>query len=220
VVHRALQDLVSGLKKRKFGATDKPRRNSERTSKNPRHIPAHVRREVAVRDGGQCTYVSDSGHRCTERKFVEFDHVVEVARGGMATVANVRLRCRVHNQYAAERTFGAEFMRTKREEAKAAAREQAAHARSAATEARAQVKAPAAEACDRARAAAAEAKAIAAAIQEKARGVVPFLEHLGYRATEARRAAVLCEKIPDASLGDRMRLALSYFRLKTTLMVE
>jgi hypothetical protein len=40
--------------------------------------------------------------------------VLEVARGGEASVDDIRLRCHAHNQYTAERTFGAEFMRHKR----------------------------------------------------------------------------------------------------------
>ena len=43
--------------------------------------------------------------------------MTEVARGGAATVSTIRLRCRAHNQYAAECTFGAEFMSRKREAA-------------------------------------------------------------------------------------------------------
>jgi hypothetical protein len=46
---------------------------------------------------------------------LEFDHILPVARGGESTADNLRLRCRAHNQYEAERTFGAEFMRQKRE---------------------------------------------------------------------------------------------------------
>jgi hypothetical protein len=37
-----------------------------------------------------------------------------VARGGASTVENLRLRCGAHNQYEAERIFGAEFMSRKR----------------------------------------------------------------------------------------------------------
>jgi len=69
--------------------------------------------------------VSESGHRCQERKGLQFDHVQEVARGSDASVDNLRLRCRAHNQYTAERTFGADFMRHKRiaaAEARAVAR--------------------------------------------------------------------------------------------------
>jgi len=59
-------------------------------------------------------HVSDSGHRCEARSDLEYDHQLEYARGGDATVSNIRLRCRAHNQYTAERTYGAEFMRHKR----------------------------------------------------------------------------------------------------------
>jgi hypothetical protein len=41
--------------------------------------------------------------------------VVPVARGGRSTVAGVRLRCRAHNQYTAERLYGSSFMSGKRE---------------------------------------------------------------------------------------------------------
>ena len=61
-------------------------------SKNPRYIPPHVRREVWKRDGGQCTFVSESGHRCSARRFLEFDHVHPFARGGKASVEGIRLR--------------------------------------------------------------------------------------------------------------------------------
>jgi len=37
------------------------------------------------------------------------------ARGGEATAANLRLRCRAHNQYEAERAFGESFMLGERE---------------------------------------------------------------------------------------------------------
>ena len=83
-----------------------------------RYIPARVRRAVWERDQGQCTFVTHAGHRCSARRFLEFDHVEPVARGGSSTVEGLRLRCRTHNQYAAEETFGAEFMQQKRERAR------------------------------------------------------------------------------------------------------
>jgi hypothetical protein len=69
---------------------------------------------VWMRDEGRCTFVSANGHRCGARKFVEYDHVVPVTRGGRATVENIRLRCRGHNQFEAERIFEAGFMEEKR----------------------------------------------------------------------------------------------------------
>jgi hypothetical protein len=119
VFDRALDALIAQLEKRKFGACDKPRRAQE--THCTRHIPAHVKRAVWERDGGRCTFVSDTGHRCPERTRVEYDHVDPVARGGQTTISGIRLRCRAHNQYEAERTFGVEFMRQKRAAAQAGA---------------------------------------------------------------------------------------------------
>ena len=113
VFERALDALIERLERQKLAATPKRRRN-HRPSANPRHIPAHVKRAVWERDGGQCTFVSEAGRRCAARSRLEFDHVDAVARGGEATVSGIRLRCRAHNQYEAECTFGAEFMRHKR----------------------------------------------------------------------------------------------------------
>src|SRR5213594_2937953 len=120
VLDRALDALIEKLEKRKFARARRPS-PSKRSSNNPRHIPAHVRRAVWERDQGQCTFVSEAGRRCPARTRLEFDHVDEVARGGRASVAGIRLRCRAHNQYGAECTFGAEFMRHKRDQARRAA---------------------------------------------------------------------------------------------------
>ncbi len=110
--------LVEKLEHRKFAATTQPRApRPGRASLSNRHIPANIRRAVWERDRGQCTFVSDAGRRCESRRFLEFDHAEPVARGGESSVANLRLRCRAHNQFMAERTYGAEFMRHKRERA-------------------------------------------------------------------------------------------------------
>src|ERR1044072_713041 len=60
VIKRALGLLVTQLEKRKFAATSKPRPANGRSSANPRHIPAHVRRAVRQRDQDQCTFESES----------------------------------------------------------------------------------------------------------------------------------------------------------------
>jgi hypothetical protein len=115
VLDRALDALITKLEKRKFGAS--PRSREPQPSSRKRHIPAPIRRAVWERDRGQCTFVGTNGHRCSSRRFLEFDHVEPVARGGKATVEGIRLRCRAHNQLEAERVFGAGFMAAKREEA-------------------------------------------------------------------------------------------------------
>jgi len=116
LLKRALKLAVQDAERRRYAATSKP--GTKRRSKNLRHIPADVRRDVHKRDGGQCTFVSTAGRRCAETRFLEYDHVHPVARGGQATITNTRLRCRAHNQLEAERTYGSGFMREKREAAK------------------------------------------------------------------------------------------------------
>jgi hypothetical protein len=70
-----------------------------------RHIPNAVKRAVWYRDAGQCAFVARTGERCTERTFLELHHIQPYAMDGPATVGNISLRCRRHNQYEAERAF-------------------------------------------------------------------------------------------------------------------
>jgi hypothetical protein len=131
VLDRALDALIGQLERRKFGAITRrprPQRSSARASARGRYVPVHIRRAVWERDQGQCTFVSASGTRCKARRLLEFDHVDPVARGGQATVGGMRLRCRAHNQYEAERAFGAGFMSRKRQEARLAAAQARARA--------------------------------------------------------------------------------------------
>ena len=116
ILKRALKQLVEAEEKRVFAACARTR--PRRGAPKGRYVPAEVRRSVWVRDGGQCTFTSESGRRCPSSDRLEFDHVQPVARGGESTVANLRLCCRAHNQYQAERTFGAGFMARKRADAR------------------------------------------------------------------------------------------------------
>jgi 5-methylcytosine-specific restriction endonuclease McrA len=182
---RALRVFVKELEKRKFAATDRPRPGQRRRPEDPRSIPAGVQRAVWQRDGGRCTFVSDSGHRCEERSSLQFDHVVPVACGGQASVEGLRLLCLAHNQHAAERAFGKGFMDEKRQEARRQAAEVKAQKAAAAV----------AKASERA---AADAELAAAS------DVIPGLKILGYRGDELRYAATLAAAIPDASTAVRM----------------
>ena len=128
VFARALKVYAAQLEKRKFAATDRPAMRHRPIDPDSRHIASRVKRAVWRRDKGQCTYVSDTGKRCESRWDLEFDHELEYARGGEASAANIRLRCRAHNQHGAEQTYGAGFMERKRE-ISAGDRERAATAR-------------------------------------------------------------------------------------------
>jgi hypothetical protein len=71
---------------------------------------AAVKREVWTRDGGRCQWPLESGGVCGSTLRVEYDHRVPLALGGASTTDNVRLLCRVHNDLAARRAFGDEWM--------------------------------------------------------------------------------------------------------------
>ena len=62
VIKRALKVFVDDLARKRFGLTNRPR-----TSKGPRdesNIPAKVKCEIWVRDGGRCAFVGTNGRRC------------------------------------------------------------------------------------------------------------------------------------------------------------
>jgi 5-methylcytosine-specific restriction endonuclease McrA len=113
VLKQALGMLVQKLEQRKFAKCTRTR--PRRSHANGRYVSAEIRRTVWQRDGGQCTFVSEKGKRCEARDRLEFDHIDPVARGGQTSADRMRLRCRAHNQYSAECTFGAGFMREKRQ---------------------------------------------------------------------------------------------------------
>ena len=80
-----------------------------------RYIPKAVRREVMQRDGGRCAFVGVNGVRCSERRGLQFDHIVAFAHGGTNEASNLRVVCFKHNQYCAEQLFGEEKIRRERE---------------------------------------------------------------------------------------------------------
>jgi hypothetical protein len=104
VLDRALTLLIDDLEKRRYAAAVTPR-EAQPSAGHSRHIPAAVKRGVMRRDQGRCAF-SNGSRRCTEMAFLEFHHVLPYAHGGAATVRNIELRCRAHNQYEATLLFG------------------------------------------------------------------------------------------------------------------
>ena len=195
VLKRSLRSLVQEIEKKKFAKC--ARLGQRRGAATGRYVPAKVRSTVWQRDGGQCTFISEKGKRCEERKGMQLDHIEPIARGGESTASNLRLRCHTHNQYEAERTFGAGFMERKREEARARTKGKAEAKARAKAEAKARVEAEAA------------AKAKAAADRAHRDEVIPWLQSLGFKPAEAKWGAAMCEGMSDASLEDRVQCALS-----------
>jgi hypothetical protein len=110
VVKRALKTLLEDLARKKFAATEKPRKAGgsagHGSAAHSRSIPAAVKRAVWIRDGGRCAFAGPKGRRCTGRAFLEFHHLEAYAKGGKATLENLQLRCRAHNAYEADLEFG------------------------------------------------------------------------------------------------------------------
>ena len=116
IFERALDLLLKDTKKKKYGATDRPRESvppPTKRSRRSRHIPNAVKRAVVERDGGQCTFVDADGNRCQATSLIEFHHLEAFARGGAHTVANTTLRCAPHNRLAAEEELGREVVAAK-----------------------------------------------------------------------------------------------------------
>ncbi|MEZ4753413.1 MAG: HNH endonuclease signature motif containing protein [Bdellovibrionota bacterium] len=78
-------------------------------TKVTRHIPAKIRDEVYVRDGGQCTFDGD-GVRCDSKHDLEVHHEIPFSVCKSHEVDNLRLLCQRHNKFEAERVFGAEYV--------------------------------------------------------------------------------------------------------------
>jgi hypothetical protein len=54
------------------------------------------------------------GERCCETRYLELHHLQPFARHGANVASNLALRCRAHNQLAAQQDFGAQLMAKKR----------------------------------------------------------------------------------------------------------
>jgi len=211
--------LSERLEKKKLGAARKPR-SGARSAIDRRHIPTATRRQVYERDGGRCTFTSAAGKRCPATRLLEFDHIDEFARGGEATADNLRIRCRAHNQYAAECSFGKGFMDHKRREARERSAANSLRAGSPPAPERVDSRTPG-ERTNGDRGApepagagvGARTNGQARVVESTAddRDVTPWLRRLGVRASEARRMAEICETtMPNASLEERVKRALSY----------
>jgi 5-methylcytosine-specific restriction endonuclease McrA len=190
VLERAIALQHEQLRKRRCGAAARPHTGVtgavEHRSANPRRVPRAVVRAVWERDGDRCAFIGADGHRCEERELLELDHVVPVARGGQATVENLRLLCRAHNQHAAERELGSERMRTRRETAQRARAAEQYHRRK-----------------DRERT---ERRKAEIARQREELGEA--FRQLGYRGRSLEIALAYCASRAEAPLEERLRYAL------------
>jgi hypothetical protein len=104
IVKAALVAYVHEVEKKKRAATDRPR-PPQSTQEGSRDIPAHVARAVWERDGNRCAFVGTVG-RCKETRYLELHHRRPYGHQGPPTVENISIRCRTHNVYESELTYG------------------------------------------------------------------------------------------------------------------
>jgi hypothetical protein len=113
ILETAVTEALERREARRFAKVKTPRKalaNTSSSASRSRYIPAPVRRDSHSSDDGQCGFVSSGGRRCGTYRDVQFHHVVAWARGGDPSPRNIRLMCRTHNVYLAERDYGKAVM--------------------------------------------------------------------------------------------------------------
>jgi hypothetical protein len=108
VMEHAVDLLIAKLHREKAGKTARPRSTPAPTASA--RVTQATRREVAARDGVQCSFVGPDGERCASRSFLEIDHQHPKALGGTGDASNVRFLCAAHNRHAAEQVFGKTYI--------------------------------------------------------------------------------------------------------------
>jgi 5-methylcytosine-specific restriction endonuclease McrA len=209
---RAMKHYLAHLEKQRLGA--KPASAKAAPRAGGRGIPRALSRFVWERDGGRCAFVSADRHRCESTHRLEIDHIQPVALGGETKPENLRLLCRVHNQYEAERVLGKEHVQNRRElEGRARARTKAAtaaaasrsRARAGATPEARNVRTPARKAARKAH----EAQEARAAQHPHHDDILAALLGLGFTKPEASRGGKLADTMLEASLETCVRQALT-----------
>lgn len=105
VVTKALKERRKVIEGRKYGKVQKPQRKlrvvppAEAVAAEEKRSPGRAtRRAVTNLVGVRCCYRSDDGHRCSQTGWLEQDHIIRVADGGLTNATNLQWYCRAHNQ--------------------------------------------------------------------------------------------------------------------------
>jgi len=133
IIKEALLERLKQVQKERFGKGKRTRTGSPATrvgspeseekavpvedaageQTESRYIPSEVKRAVWDRDQGRCAFMARNGRWCSERRWIEFHHIIPFAWGGKSTVENIELRCRTHNAYEGELIFGKVIRKSK-----------------------------------------------------------------------------------------------------------
>jgi hypothetical protein len=104
----AVTALLEKLEKEVLKKVETPH---PRKPTKPGYVSDEVRRTVFARAGGQCEYVDADGVRCTERGWLEIQHVNPRGKGGSGELENAMGFCKTHNLHAGEEDFGEKVAR-------------------------------------------------------------------------------------------------------------
>ncbi len=109
VLETTVTEALDRREARRFAKVKTPRKtlaHTDTAASPSRYLPAPVRRTSHASDDGRCRFVGAGGRRCGSYRRVQFHHVVPWARGGDRSTGNIRLMCRTHNAYLAEKDYG------------------------------------------------------------------------------------------------------------------
>ncbi len=105
ILEQALADYVDKRKSQCHAQVKNPQKSPRPCDAD--RVSSQSKREVYDRDGGRCSFVSTAGHRCSSSYQLEYDHKTPRVHCGASDAGNLRLLCRVHNQFMAEEVIGA-----------------------------------------------------------------------------------------------------------------
>jgi hypothetical protein len=108
----ALKDVIEWAvktTKEKYSPEEKAKRSKKRnlvtqkvklvSSLGRKPIPSSVKHEVVKREAFQCNFTSPQGVRCQTKRWLNFHHQQEVAKGGKNTPENLTFLCTSHHQF-------------------------------------------------------------------------------------------------------------------------
>jgi len=207
VVARAVDVLLEKIEKERFGKTSRPR--AARESADPAYISSATKRIVVAREGYRCAFIGETGERCTECRFLQFDHVIPRACGGTGAPSNVRLVCATHNRYLAERVFGRDHVQEQINQR----RQRSASVVQAQLESSTQ---PATDGPPATSPASLDSAAALAGAPSASEQIRHALVSMGFRPGEAQRAVTAVEPEEGGSLVELLRRALAVLTPRTT----
>lgn len=79
---------------------EKVRRACRTTHAKPKRqtLSKKLVHDLQIRDRGQCTFVSPDGKQCGAKRFLQFHHILAVARGGKDVLENLKTLCSAHHR--------------------------------------------------------------------------------------------------------------------------